>query len=411
MNNTTQSIQKAVLLWLSGMCLTDMCSFPEGRALLDQCALVMLHATPVTGAQNHHYQGLSGKDPSSFGYFDSLVPRNYAVVEDSIGYGVAPKLLPDLLRDAGWMVVYNEVPPSELVKHIQQWTQSRSSLPACLIIKSTVEDTSTLSSCAEALRVAKAWADESCLLAVLSDAHAAPVKRFVNLNNALAAMGLLERNEQSGQIDWSRSLAYFVGHGQLWLNMQGRDALGIVHPLDEYEQVRDTLINLLPRKLVDQQTGEAVVEKVYRKEDLYADEYLFCAPDLVVLFKPGYAPSERSAHLAFDDAVFSTPEPGTTAIDGMHPEQVAGFLLLSAPFIFSGGEMRERVSLTRVCPTFLYALGIEYAGLECSVPAISSIFHPSFLEMHPIRLAMHQSELSDSDEALIMSRLHDLGYV
>ncbi len=411
MNNATPSIHKAVLFWLSGMCFEDMCIFPEGRELLDQGAVVTLHAAPITGAQNHHYQVLSGRDSSCSGYFDSLVPRNYTVVEESSGPGTIPKLLPDVLRDAGWIVVYDEVQPPELVNRVQQWTQNTSSLPACLIVKTTIEDTSTLSICAEALRLVRAWVGEKGLLAVLSDAHAAPVKRFVNLNNALAAMGLLERDEQSGQVDWSHSLAYFVGHGQLWLNMQGRDARGIVHPLDEYEQVRDTLISLLPRRLVDQQTGEAVIEKVYRKEDLYAGEYLFCAPDLVVLFKPGYAPSKRSTHLAFDDAIFTTPEPGMTAIDGLHPDQITGFLLLSAPVIASGIAQRESVSLTRVCPTFLHALGMEYSSLEYSVPAISSIFYPSFLEMHPISLAMHQSELSDSDEKLIMSRLHDLGYV
>ncbi len=411
MNNAMQSIQKAVLLWLSGMSLADMRSFPEGCELLEQGAVVQLHAAPITGAQNHHYQVLSGRDSSCSGYFDSLVPRNYTVVEESIGRGTIPRLLPYLLRDAGWMVVYDEVQQSELVNRVEQWTQDSSSLPACLIIKSTVEDTSTLSTYAEAFRLARAWVGKTGLMAVLSDAHAAPVKRFVNLNNALAGMGLLERDGQSDCIDWSRSLAYFVGHGQLWLNMRGRNALGIVHPLDEYKHVRATLIRVLPEKLVDQQTGEAVIEKVYPKEEIYAEEYLFCAPDLVVVFKPGYAPSERSTRLAFDDATFITPAPGITAINGMHPAQIAGFLLLSAPVLASDVEQIESASLAQVCPTLLHALGIELAQLECSVPAISFIFHPSFLEMHPICPAIHQPVLPDSDEKLILSRLRDLGYV
>ena len=411
MNSATQSIQKAVLLWLSGICLADMRTLPEGLELLDQGVVVTLHATPITGVQNHHYQVLSGRDASGFGYFDSLVPRNYIVVDESISPGTIPRLLPDLLRDAGWMVIYDEVQPSELVNRVEQWTQDDFSLPACLIIKSTIEDTSTLSTCAEALRCVRAWVGETGLLAVLSDAHAAPVKCFVNLNNALAEIGLLECDEQGSSIDWSRSLAYFVGHGQIWLNMQGRDAQGVVHLLDEYEHVRDTLIRVLPEKLVDHQTGEAVIEKIYRKEEIYASEYLFCAPDLVVLFKPGYAASERSMHLAFDAAIFIAPEPGITAINGMHPAQIAGFLLLSAPVLASNVEHIESASLSQVCPTFLHALGIELAQLEFSVPAVSVIFHPSFLEKHPVCPVIDQSVLSDTEEKLILNRLHDLGYV
>ena len=54
---------------------------------------------------------------------------------------------------------------------------------------------------------------------LVSETHPAPVTRFVNLNNFLAEMGILERTEQGGDINWSNSLAYFAGHGQLWVNL------------------------------------------------------------------------------------------------------------------------------------------------------------------------------------------------
>ena len=40
MNNTTQSIQKAILFWLSGIRLADIQSLPEGRELIDRSAMV-----------------------------------------------------------------------------------------------------------------------------------------------------------------------------------------------------------------------------------------------------------------------------------------------------------------------------------------------------------------------------------
>jgi len=259
------------------------------------------------------------------------------------------------------------------------------------------------------LRIADEWVGEMGLLAVLSDTQAAHVKRFVNVNNFLAEMGIIERDEGSGQIQWSNSLAYFAGHGQLWINLLGRDAQGIVNPQDEYEQVRETLIKVLPAKLFDAETGEPIIERVYRKEEIYAADYLFCAPDLIVLFKPGYAPSQRSTRIDFDETTFSMPEPGMTGTEGMHPFQLGGFLLASAPVLAHGVALSERASLTSVYPTLLHSLGVELADLE--IPAISALFHPAYLETHPIRSAMDSQELSDEDEELIINRLRDLGYV
>jgi predicted AlkP superfamily phosphohydrolase/phosphomutase len=276
-------------------------------------------------------------------------------------------------------------------------------------VKCTPEDTSSSAMLSEALRIAHEWVGENGLIGILSDTQAAHVKRFVNVNNFLAEIDVIERVEGNGQIQWSNSLAYFAGHGQLWINLLGRDAQGIVNPQDEYEQVRETLIKLLPAKFFDAETGEPIIEKVYRKEEIYAADYLFCAPDLVVVFKPGYAPSQRSKLIDFDEAAITTPEPGMTATDGMHPSQLGGFLLVCAPVVAYGVVLTERVSLTRVYPTLLHALGVEFADLE--ITAIDALFHPAYLETHPIRSAMDNQELSDEDEELIINRLRDLGYV
>jgi hypothetical protein len=410
MNNSTMEIQKAILFWLSGVRLADIRSLPEVRELIDHASIVELDVAPITGQLNQHYQVLTGREPSSFGYFDTLVPRQYTVLERTTGWGTTPKLLPEVLSTAGWMTDYKEIPLAELVNCIEHWTQSSSALPSCLIVKCTIEMTPTLSTLSEAFRTANKWVGEMGLLAVLSDTQMAHAKRFVNVNNFLAEMGIIECDAESGQIQWSNSLAYFAGHGQIWINLLGRDAQGIVNPRDEYEHVRNTLISVLSKKLIDQEAGESIIERVYRKEEIYAADFLFCAPDLVVLFKPGYAPSQRSTRIDFDETTFTMPEPGMTATEGMHPSQLGGFLVVSAPVLVQGVALTERASLTQVFPTLLHALGVELTMQEMSAP-ISALFHPSYLETHPIHSEMDCSELSDADEKLIMSRLHDLGYV
>ena len=259
-----------------------------------------------------------------------------------------------------------------------------------------------------ALQLAEKAVGETGLLALFSEAHPAPVERFVNVNNFLADMGIIERDEQSNQVNWQNSLAYYAGHGQIWVNLLGRDAQGAVHPQDEYEEVRETLVKALPAKLRDED-GAVVIERVYRKEELYSGDYLFCAPDLVAVFRPGYAPSPCSTRLEFDEATFSTPAPGTTVEAGAHPSQLSGFLLAAAPSLAAGISASEHAALTAIVPTLLHALGVEYVDLDGS--AVAELFAPSYLETHPIRSGAQSQELSEEDEELIIGHLRDLGYV
>jgi len=173
--------------------------------------------------------------------------------------------------------------------------------------------------------------------------------------------------------------------------------------------VRETLVKALPNKLRNPENGEAVIERVYRKEELYTGDYLFCAPDLVVLFKPGYAPSSRSTHIDFDEAIFTASSAGETAIVGMHPSMLTGFLIASAPSLAERVTEYEHKPLTAVVPTLLHALGVEYVDIES--PAISTLFSSEYLEDHPIRSGSQNQELSAEDEELIISHLRDLGYV
>jgi len=412
MSSTETTIQKAAVLWLSGARLADIRPLPEVEKLINDGAMVELNPLPITGQQAQQYQVLTGKSPASFGFFDTLVAHNYAVTEEVTGRGPTPKLLPDMLRTADWTVAYEETNLSGLVMRLQDLTQAASASPSCLIVKcpvhASLKDTDA-SAIAQALQLARQWLGETGLLALLSDTQPAVVERFVNINNFLADMGVIERDGQGGQVNWSDSLAYCAGNGQLLVNQLGRDPQGAVHPQDEYEEVRSTLVKALPEKLRNPDNGEAVIERVYRKEELYSSEYLFCAPDLVVLFKPGYAPSPRSTRIEFDETTFTTPGVGETVTAGVNPAMVGGFLLASAPSLAERVTEYEHAPLTSAVPTLLHALGVEYVGMES--PAISTLFSSDYLETHPIRFIRQNQELSEEDEELIIGHLRDLGYV
>lgn len=409
MSNNDSGTMKGIVLWLSGVRLEDIRAIPEVASLLQQGAVAELEPSPITGPQMQHYQALSGCSPASSGFFDTLAPRGYAVKEEAGGRGTPARLLPDMLRTVGWTVRYEVKEPAELISSIRDYVRSDADSPSCLILKCAAGEALTAPMIAEGVRIGREYVGETGLLALLSDTRPALIKRFVNVNNFLAEMGVIERDEQSGEIDWQNSLAYYMGHGQLWVNLLGRDAQGAVHPQDEYAEVLDTLVRALPGKLRDATTDEPVIERVYRKEELYSGEYLFCAPDLIVVPKSGYAPSPRSAYLQFDEAICTTPPAGTSVLSGIHPSAVRGFLLAFAPVLAAGASAPELQPLTAVVPTLLHALGVEYVDVES--PAIAALFSPSYLEMHPVRSGMHARELSEEDEELIIGHLRDLGYV
>jgi hypothetical protein len=422
MSDINTNLKKAFVFYLHGAGRDDLRDLAEVRELMQHGVLAELEAAPIATPRTLYYQAFYGRLPASFGFFDTLMPLchvpgsqkgedGYSIVEETGGRDIMPENLPDMLRTAGWTVDYAEVSPADLAGHVQASLTADTLAPSCKIVHCTLDTSAQaqLQQLEQALHAVKSWVGDSGLLGLLSDSKPAPVKRFVNVNNFLADMGVIERDEQSGQINWPNSLAYYAGHGQLWINLLGRDPQGAVHPQDEYEEVRDTLIKALPAKLREAGSDAPAIERIYRKEELYTGDYLFCAPDLVAIFAPGYAPSEQSARMEFDTTTFMAPPGSTRSSAGVHPSSIKGFLLASAPALASGLSLPEPLALTSAVPSLLHALNVAYSDVDS--PASDALFVPAYLATHPIRAVTHNQELSDEDEELVISRLRDLGYV
>ena len=106
--------------------------------------------------------------------------------------------------------------------------------------------------------------DGNTIVAVVSDhGHVANVVYHVG-NEIFEKAGLLYRRPD-GSIDWSRTKAVFLAEG-VWINLRGRDPHGIVEPGEEYEKVRDEVINLL-LSLKNPRTGKPVFSLVCRREE------------------------------------------------------------------------------------------------------------------------------------------------
>lgn len=404
--------RRAIVFWLSGAYLADIRTIPEVEALMKRGASVELIPAPITGTQSRHYQLMTGRRPDCFGFFDTLTLRGYKVVEELQGKDIAPPSLIDLLKAADWTVSNQDMTIAGLVAGVKKWAQTVTAAASFLIVKCSMPETVTekaATALAEALRVAQSVVGDDGLLAIVSTTQPFPAKHFVNLNNFLRDMGVIGCNENNGSIDWSNTLAHYMGHGQLWINVQGRDSQGIVTHQDEYEEVRQTLIKALPVKVRDPQTDEEVIERIYRKEELYHSDYLFCAPDLVVVFKPGYVPSPKSTLAGFDDTIFTPVATATTVLEGTNPTSGAGFLVVASPAFVQGTTLSSAAPLTAVAPTLLHALEVQHGVMDST--ALSDCFVPYYLDLHPIKAISDQPRLSSEEEELVINRLRDLGYI
>ncbi len=92
------------------------------------------------------------------------------------------------------------------------------------------------------------------------------------------------------RIDWKRTKAYgyevLTFPSGIWLNVKGQRPQGIVNPGTEYDQVRQDLIETL-YTLQDPVTGQQLIPRIYRKEEIYHGRYLDRAPDLIPVWWEG----------------------------------------------------------------------------------------------------------------------------
>ena len=141
-------------------------------------------------------------------------------------------------------------------------------------------------------------------LMIVSDHGFHSWRKAVNLNTWLVQQGyMVIQGQQPGEkkledlfggsgefwenVDWTRTRAYAMGLGQVYFNLQGREAKGIVSPGAEAKQLADELSAKL-LALTDPDDGSRIIRSVYKRDDVYSGEYIGNAPELQVGMEDGY---------------------------------------------------------------------------------------------------------------------------
>lgn len=203
-------------------------------------------------------------------------------------------------------------------------------------------------------------ADEATLVIVLSDHGFTSFQRGVHLNGWLQREGYLvlrdgihpgeEAGEFFHQVDWSRSRAYALGIGGIYLNQAGREAQGIVRPEDAGALAATIAAGLTG--LPDPARGTTAIRSVALREAVYRGAFADQSPDLMVNCAAGYRASWTTALGGVPEGVFEDNVKRWSGDHIVDPALVPGVLFMNHPFEGTAARLED------LAPTILSALGV-----------------------------------------------------
>ena len=216
-----------------------------------------------------------------------------------------------------------------------------------------------------------AAAGDDTALFVMSDHGFKPFRRGVNLNTWLYRHGFLAVQadgptgaDMFGDVDWPRTKAYAVGFGGIYLNLEGREARGIVKR-DEVEALKRAISDGL-RALVDDVEEVQPVREVYDAQQVYSGPYVGDAPDLIVGFRPGHRVGWSSVTGGISDEVIEDNTRYWSGDHNFNPPDVPGMLFSNHPIA------AESPGIMDIAPTVLDLFGIAvpaYCDGQSLMPA------------------------------------------
>ncbi|MBN2448728.1 MAG: alkaline phosphatase family protein [Phycisphaerae bacterium] len=176
---------------------------------------------------------------------------------------------------------------------------------------------------------------DDTVLMVISDHGFSSFRRGIDLNAWLIENGFMKLKADAkpggkylAGIDWEHTQAYTLGLAGMFINQKGREAHGIVAPGAETKAVKAAIIEKLAG-LVDDQSGDVAIRRVFDREEVYKGPYRATAPDLVIGYNRGYRVAWDTAVGKITGAVFHD---NTKAWSGDHcidPELIPGVIFCS----------------------------------------------------------------------------------
>ena len=232
-------------------------------------------------------------------------------------------------------------------------------------------------------------------------------RRGAKASGRMGAYGFLEC------IDWSRTRAYAASNTEqgIYINLVGREPLGIVEPGEPFDKTRDAIIEEL-KGLRHPKTDEKLVSRVFKKEDVYPGPYGEEAPDVIFFLKEGeYLADVQPSDDLIQDVSWKTGS-GTHRMKGI--------------FIGHGVDLKKGCCLSGcriidICPTILNLMNVPIPD-DMDGKVLTEALTDQFLHEFPAQYVAsttdHDSDSreirgfdSDKEAEHLKDQLKGLGYM
>jgi predicted AlkP superfamily phosphohydrolase/phosphomutase len=224
-------------------------------------------------------------------------------------------------------------------------------------------------------------------------------------------------------IDWSHTKAFSLGidSTNIFINLKGKFPEGNVTDGKDYDDLRDEIAGKL-EDLTDPDTGERIVDKVYKREELYHGDCLEKAPDLLVTWKNfeyntrrGYGKEGDGESLLGSSLEFSdVSHYSSLQKSGTH--HLKGIFIAQGPMIKNINSFKV-ARIIDLAPTILYLMG-EKVKQDMDGRVLREIVEENFLARYPIQYDYLELEnevqvpgYSEQEERYIKDKLQGLGYI
>jgi predicted AlkP superfamily phosphohydrolase/phosphomutase len=202
------------------------------------------------------------------------------------------------------------------------------------------------------------YGDDATVI-VMSDHGFCNFRRQFNVNTWLRDNGYLQPsdaksllNPRSGKlVDWTKTRAYGLGLNGLYLNLRGRERDGVVNLADRDQLLRDISEKLLDVR--DPESGQPIIARVYRADEIYKGEFVKDAPDLLIGYRRGYRASWAATLGDMTEEVISDNASAWSADHCIAAEEVPGVVFSNKPI------RRKQPSLVDLAPTILELFNVS----------------------------------------------------
>ncbi len=243
---------------------------------------------------------------------------------------------------------------------------------------------------------------------------------------ALLFPTILQKSEMAytsfTSIDWNRTKAYcsevLASPPSIWINLKGVKPQGTVDPA-EYDALVDFIVEKLS-ELKDPRTGKPVINRVYRRNEIFHGPFAHEGADVVLdwwsedsLFstQPSFPEdTNKPALIIREHRPSETSEWGGT-------HRLHGIVIGRGPAFKNGAEIAN-AQLIDIAPTLLHLLDVPVPE-DMDGKVLTGLFHPDFLSAHAVRAGVasgtsgadRPSGYTDEESAKVEERLQALGYL